>query len=311
MISAPTKSTVQLEVFELESGEHKYQALAINLVEPRDLIKVSEMEILEIPPELDLQREIILYGIAPNWLYSHLVLRFRNAIWVGCFNAPLNAVVVVSSHIRQFQPGDVIPIDNNKSPGLAILICGVPNSGKSTLSYELRRSLPGLKDGTSIFLHRANWDGEGNHTLENPDTDLAKTLKNGSKRKIHEHPDADKLLPEYFAYHGKAVENIRKVVDLALVDVGGKEDAVKKPVIDQCSHYIIISKCPEKIQEWHNLCSDKLKPIAVIHSVLEEKLEVLRTEPYLEIVAGKWEKSVKIPDVLLNEILKVLYSNSK
>lgn len=43
----------------------------------------------------------------------------------------------------------------------------------------------------------------------------------------------------------------------------------------------------------HNkLCGDKLKLVAVIHSVLEEKLEVLKTEPFLEIVAGKWEKWV-------------------
>ena len=306
MISTATESKVQLEVFELESDGYKYQALAINLVEPGDLIEVSEMEVLEVPPELDLQREIILYGIAPNWLYSHLVFLFRNVSWVGCFDVRLNAAVVVSSHIQKFKPGDEIPIDSNKSPGAAILIGGPPSSGKSILSYELRRSLAGLKDEISIFLHRANWDGEGNHTFENPNQDSARKQRKENQCRIHELPNAEQLLPKYFDYHGKAVKNIREVVDLALVDVGGKAEAVKKAVIDQCSHYIIISKCPEKIQEWHKLCGEKLKPLAIIHSVLEEKLEVLRTEPYLEIVAGKWEKSVKIPDILLNEILKVL-----
>ncbi len=64
-----SKSKVQLEVFELESGDRasadlsvragtpeeyrKYQALAINLVEPT--IEVSEMQVLEIP-ELDLKK---------------------------------------------------------------------------------------------------------------------------------------------------------------------------------------------------------------------------------------------------------------
>jgi CRISPR-associated protein Csx3 len=305
MISTATKSKVQLEVFELESDGCKYQTLSINLVEPRDLIDVSEMLMLEIPLELDLQREIILFGMAPNWLYNYLVSRFHNAPLLACFNALLKAAVVISSNISQFQPGDLIPVNTNKTPGVAILICGVPDSGKSTLSYELRKNLPSSKPDAKIFLHRANWDGEGNHTLENPDSLLASRLKKESKRKIHLHPDADKLMPEYFDYHAKAVKNLRKVFDLVLVDVGGKAEAVKKAVIDECSHYIIISKCPEKIQEWHNLCEEKLKTLAVIHSVWEEKLEVLRTQPYLEIIAGKWQKSMKIPDVLLNEILNV------
>jgi CRISPR-associated protein Csx3 len=239
MISEPTKSKVQLEVFELNSGKSQYQALAINLLEPKSLIEVSEMLALEIPPELDWQREIILYGGAPNWLYNHLVWRFHNVPWVACFNIQLNGAVVVSSNIAQVQPGDTIPINTNKDPGEAILICGAPDSGKSILSYALRKSLPAIKSDWRIYLHRANWDGEGNHTLENPDPDLAKKLKEKSKFKIHLHPNADQLMPEYFAYHSDAVKNIRQVVDLALVDVGGKAEAVKKAVIEQCTHYII------------------------------------------------------------------------
>ena len=97
-------------------------------------------------------------------------------------------------------------------------------------------------------------------------------------------------------------------MNLALVDVGGVPDTVKSPVIEQCSHYIVISKDPDKVQECHNLCSPKLKPLAVIHSVLEERLEVLRTEPFLEIVAGPWERSQPrpVPDILLQQVLKLL-----
>lgn len=318
MMDVASKSKVQLEVFELESGDRvsadlsvraatpekcrKYQALAINLVEPT--IEVSEMQVLEIPPELDLKREVILWGKAPIWLYSNLIWRFRDVPWIACFDIKLHAAIVVSSHIPQVKPGDKIHISSRNIPGIAILICGAPDSGKSILSYTLQKNLEAIK--RKVFLHRANWDGEGNHTLENPDANLAKKLKNENKFKIHKHPEAEELLPKYFKYHSEAVQNIRQVVDLALIDVGGMAEEVKKPVIDECSHYIVISKCPNKIEDWHKLCKDKLKLLAVIHSVWENKLEVLRTEPYLEIVAGKWEKSVEVPGVLLEEILKVL-----
>jgi CRISPR-associated protein Csx3 len=272
------------------------------------LIAVSELLTLEIPKELDWRREIILYGKAPTWLYSHLVWRFHKMSWVACFNIQLKQAVVVSSNIAEVQPGDTIPINTNQAPGNAILICGAPDSGKSILSHALRRNLPEIKSDWRIFLHRANWDGEGNHTLENPDPDLAKKLKDKNKFKLHLHPLADKLMPEYFAYHAEAVKNIRQVVDLALVDVGGKAEEVKKPVIEQCTHYIIISRYPEKIQEWHDLCGKILKPLAVIYSIWEDRVEVLRTEPFLELVAGKWQKSVKVPEVLLDQIVKALCS---
>ncbi|MBF2067076.1 MAG: CRISPR-associated protein Csx3 [Calothrix sp. C42_A2020_038] len=306
MVSTPTKPKVQLEVFELESGEHKYQALEINLVEPKDLISVSEMQMLEIPPELNLQREIILYGVAPNWLYGNLIWRFYNVPWVASFDIRSKTAVVVSSCTSSIEPGDIIPINTNRTPSLAIFICGAPDSGKSILSHALRRSLPAIRPDIKILLHRANWDGEGNHTLENPDTDLAKKLKDKNKSRIHKLPNADELLEKYFQYHAKAVENIREVVDISLVDVGGMAEECKNPVIEQCSHYIVISRYPEKIQEWHELCKDKLQPLAVIHSVWEDKVEVLHTQPYLEIIAGKWEKGVQVPDALLNEILKLL-----
>jgi CRISPR-associated protein Csx3 len=264
------------------------------------------MQVLEIPPELDLKREVILWGQAPTWLYSNLIWRFHEVPWIACFNMHLHAAIVVSSRIPQVQPGDEIPINSRNVLGTAILICGAPDSGKSILSYALQRSLAAIKPDASIFLHRANWDGEGNHTLENPDTNLAKRLKDENKFKIHKHPEAEELLPKYFKYHSEAVNNIRQVVDLALIDVGGMAEKVKKPVIDECSHYIVISRYPDKIQDWHNLCGDKLKPLAVIHSVWENKFEVLRTELHLEIVAGKWERGVIVPDVLLEEILKIL-----
>jgi CRISPR-associated protein Csx3 len=300
---------VQLQVIALRTYERDCQALTINLLKPESLIRPEELLFLEIPPELDLHREVILFGKAPIWLYARLARLCQHTPWVGCYDIRLKAAVLVNSNVPEQQPGDTVPIIYNNAPGSAILIGGPPNSGKSVLSNALRVNLLGKRLEAQIYLHRANWDGEGNHTYETPNRDLAARLTKENKFKLHHHPNADKLIGEYFKYHAQATANIRQVVNLALVDVGGVPDPVKTPVVEQCSHYIVISNHPDKVQTWHDLCSPKLKPLAVIHSVLEERLEVLRTEPFLEIVAGPWERGQPppvVPDVLLQEVLKLL-----
>lgn len=301
-------SEVQLQVIALPTYERDCQALAINLLKPESLIRPEELLLLEMPPEFDRHREVILFGKAPIWLYSHLAWRCQHTPWVGCYDIRLKAAVLINSNIPEQQPGDTVPIIYSNAPGSAILIGGPPNSGKSVLSNALRMSLLAKKPEAQIYLHRANWDGEGNHTFETPDRDLATRLTKENKFKLDQHLNADKLIGEYFKYHAQATANIRQVVNLALVDVGGVPDPVKTPVVEQCSHYIAISNDADKVQAWHDLCSPKLKPLAVIHSVLEERVEVLRIEPFLEIVAGPWKRDQPrpVPDVLLQEVLKVL-----
>ncbi len=253
-------SEVQLQVIALPTRERDCQALAINLLKPESLIRPEELLLLEIP-KLDRHREVILFGKAPIWLYSHLAWCCQHTPWVGCYDIRLKAAVLINSNIPEQQPGDTVPIIYSNAPGSAILIGGPPNSGKSVLSNALRVSLLAKKPEAQIYLHRANWDGEGNHTYETPDRDLAARLTKENKFKLHQHLNADKLIGEYFKYHAGATANIRQVVNLALVDVGGVPDPVKTPVVDQCSYYIVISKDPDKVQEWHNLCSPKLKPL--------------------------------------------------
>jgi CRISPR-associated protein Csx3 len=297
-------SNVQLQLIELDTGE-PCQTVAINLRQPKDLIQTQELSQLLLPPELDWQRGIILFGGAPLWFYGNLVLRCREAPWVATYDIRLKVGVVVASRVSRWQPGDIIPIHHSQVPGIAILIGGPPNSGKSVLSNGLRVSWRERQQKSRVYLHRANWDGEGSHTYETQDRSLARQLKAENKVKIHQHPKAEFLIKKYFEYHAMVMGNIRQVVDLALVDVGGVPDWVKRPVVEQCSHYIIISREPEKVQAWHELCAG-LKPLAVIHSVWEDKLEVVQTEPFLEIVAGKWEPSCVVPEVLLDAVFEVL-----
>jgi CRISPR-associated protein Csx3 len=138
---------------------------------------------------------------------------------------------------------------------------------------------------------------------------LARQLKAENKVKISQNLNSDFLIEEYFEYQAIATKNIRQVVDLAIVDVGGIPALVKRPVVEKCSHYILISHDLEKVKVWHELC-EGLKPLAVIHSVWEDKLEVIDTEPFLEVVAGKWEPGCVVPEVLLDAVFEVLQERS-
>ncbi|NEP45888.1 MAG: hypothetical protein F6K35_44460 [Okeania sp. SIO2H7] len=102
------------------------------------------------------------------------------------------------------------------------------------------------------------------------------------------------------------VKRMRSLTDLLLVDVGGKPQPEKEPLLEQCSHYIIISRTANAVEKWHQFCQPHLTPIAVIHSILEPKLTILNTEPFLEIIAGPWidKQSAIIPLCLIDALAK-------
>lgn len=297
------KPQVQLEVTELRTLEGNYQTLAINLLKPGELIEPNVLAELELPPELDLDREVILFGQAPIWLYSYLVHHCYEAPWVGCYDARKKLAVVVQSRVSEKAVGDVLPVLLNQSPCPAIFIGGPPDSGKSVLSNALRLSLM-QKLQKRVFLHRANWDGDGNWKHESSNRELVKKLALENENRLHE--KAKELLPKYFIDQAQAVRNLRELVDLVLVDVGGLVQPEKAPLVPSCTHYIIISRDCEAIAQWHDFCRPTLKPLAVIHSVLEQREEILQTQPVLEMVAGLWQEgeTFSVPEVLLQEVLR-------
>ncbi|MEC4807251.1 MAG: CRISPR-associated ring nuclease Crn3/Csx3 [Jaaginema sp. PMC 1079.18] len=302
-----TSSSVHFEKFELISEDNSFlQTLEIRLLKP--IIGVETLTNIKLPPNLNQQQGLVLYGQAPVWLYARLIDQLRDFPWLACFNIDLNEAVIIHSRVSQWQPGDCIPIASisyKKNPGIAILIGGPPSSGKSTLSNRLRQILKAKYFERLTHLHRANWDGEGNHTFENPDSILAKLLAEINKRKIHQLPNAAELVPQYFQYHAQAVNNIRSVADIALIDVGGVPDKVKRPVVEQCTHSIIISRFSEKIADWQELFGS-LEPLAVIHSVQETCCDLNQTQPFLEMTANPWVKGCAISTVIIERILQVL-----
>ena len=300
---APTlQQQVQLQVTELRTPAGNCQTLAIELF--GEQISPEVLATLALP-ELDWNRGVILFGQIPIWLYGYLVWRCQEAPWIACFAARQKEAVVVQSQVLEKAVGDALPVLFNRTPCPAIAIGGPPDSGKSVLSNALRLSLMRQRPTQRVFLHRANWDGEGNWAYESPNRELVTRLTLENEFRLHEHPSKAELLQEYFVYHSKAVANLRDVVDLVLVDVGGMVQSEKIPLVEKCTHYIVVSKDPQVIQQWHDLFGPTAEILAVIHSTWPERLKVLQTQPFLEIEAEPWREGVfEVPEVLLQEVLR-------
>jgi CRISPR-associated protein Csx3 len=280
----------------------RYQCLEIDITVPE--LEPATLSELELPVDLDLNQGVVLWGSAPIWLYSHLIKRCQTAPWVACYNVPLGSFVVVASRCKEMTVGNAFQLVN-KSQCSAILIGGPPNSGKSVLCYALAHTLKQAASNKKIFLQRAQWDGEGNWFAQMKNRPLAEELSTRSRAKGSEH---------FFLYHANAVSNIREEMELVLVDFGGMPKPQDVILLHRCTHYIIISSKSEAIPQWHDFCRKRggLKPLAVIHSVWEERLKVLQTKPFLEIVAGPWQrgKTLSVPDELLKEVFKLLSPQS-
>jgi len=269
--------------------EADYQILAAAPYPASEFIRPGELAALTLPPALRLDAPIILFDQVPIWVYGRLMDLCAAAPWVGCFSAPEAEAVVVHSRVSEVAVGDVVSVPLRQSPAPALLVGGPPDSGKSVFSNALLTSLRQHCGDRTIFLHRANWDGEGNWSHDVANRELVKRLVTSHERRIHELDDAQTRMAAFFAYHTQAVANLRRVVDLVIVDVGGKPQPEKVPLVGQCTHAAIISRAPELVASWLEFCRPALEVKAIVHSVLEQRCEVVGDDP-VELVVGPWQR---------------------
>lgn len=290
----------------------EYQQIMIELVSRDRIITPQALSGLPLPKGIDPRKGVLISGRAPVWLYAYLVHECHPTLWVACFDPRLGAVVT-STHSTEISVGQVISIETlnlatpsiqpvQPSPsvrpaqakGTGLLIVGPPDSGKSVLSHQIFSTL--IEDCPDIYLQRAHWDGEGNWTLELPEN------ATDEEREAYKLANRGGLTETFFPYQGEAILNLRRQKRLVIVDAGGMVQPEKKSILEACTHYLIISSQPKEIEPWHNFCAGEggLRPVAVIHSVLEEQCEVLKREPFLEMVCGPWimGKTVGIPKIL-------------
>ncbi len=239
-------------------GGLSFQVIEIELTRPDRLVFPEDLAQLRLPVGIDPRLGVVLSGRAPIWLYGWLVHECHFTRWVACYDPRLGAVVV-SSHSPDVQVGEIIPWVQGR-PGselaAAVMVVGPPDSGKSRLARALFEAL--LPQDPNVYLQRAHWDGEGNWTLDLPPEE-AKILK---------HRYRGRLTPEFFGFHAQAILALRQQKSLVIVDVGGKVDPDKQPILEACSHYLLVSRDPAAIPLWHEFCRDRgnLRCVAVLHT---------------------------------------------
>ncbi len=288
----------------------QYQLLTIELNRRDRIMEPADLENLELPAGIDTTGGVVISGRAPIWLYTYLVHELHPTAWVACYDPRLGAIVV-STHSRLTQIGQVLPVElpapaRVSSLCPALLVVGPPDSGKSVLSHSLFQSL--LPENPEIYLQRAQWDGEGNYILElGPDF-------GPEEREAFKALNRGQLTERFFPYQAQAILQLRRQKSLVIVDVGGMVQPEKQPILEACSHYLIISSKPEAIAPWHEFCRDRgnLIPLAVLHSRLEACEIVHTREPYLEMTCGPWiqEQACTIPKELGQRVRELLRAKS-
>ncbi|MBE7384515.1 MAG: CRISPR-associated protein Csx3 [Leptolyngbya sp. SIO1E4] len=298
-------SNVHLSLSDSQAiGELRYQILSISLISPDRLMTPEDLRSLMLPTGIDATGGVVISGRAPIWLYTYLVHELHPTAWVACYDPRLGAVVV-TTHSRQVQTGQVIPLilsQGRPQLGPALLVVGPPDSGKSVLSHALFQAL--LPDFPEVFLQRAQWDGEGNWILELPDTATE------DDREAFKLAYKGELTKAFYPYQAQVILQLRRQKPLVIVDVGGRVQPQKLPVLEACSHYLIISSQPDEVKKWHEFCRDRgnLRCVAVVASTLDKIEMIHRREPFLEMTCGPWVSGAfnRVPEVLLGEVRSLL-----
>ncbi|MFQ3613479.1 MAG: CRISPR-associated ring nuclease Crn3/Csx3 [Cyanobacteriota bacterium] len=308
-----------------------FQVIEIELTRPDRLMFPLDLQTLTLPAGINARLGVVLTGRAPIWLYGWLVHECHFTRWVACYDPRLGAVVV-SSHSPEVQVGEIIPWTKeawegqqdlngcqdagavvttersftggpNSSKSLlaaAVMVVGPPDSGKSRLAHALFQTL--LPEHPDIYLQRAHWDGEGNWTLDLP-PEQARALKQRYR---------GRLTPEFFGFHAQAILNLRRQKSLVIVDVGGKVDPHKQPLLEACSHYVLVSRDPEATSLWWEFCQDRgnLRGLAILHTSPEGPLPVGNqpvrfsgTESSLEL---HWNPGTALPEELVQTVRRLI-----
>ena len=63
------------------------------------------------PPEVDATRGVVISGRGPIWLFGWLIHHYHPTAWIATYDPRLGGGVVVASHMKDIQVGEVIIIN--------------------------------------------------------------------------------------------------------------------------------------------------------------------------------------------------------
>lgn len=173
----------------------------------------------------------------------------------------------------------------------AVLMAGMPNCGKSVLSYLLSRQLAHLQ--ISHYLLRTAPDGEGNWFMEGQ-PGVVRLLRDQHKKNMG-------YSAEFVAYMKATIEN--RLVPL-LVDVGGLPRGEQFGIIRACTHAILLYKDEEGRTAWRNILQEHGVPlIAELRSSLEQPAIIHQMIPFIQGDITGLDRNHPQPDLTFGAVL--------
>lgn len=142
---------------------------------------------------------------------------------------------------------------------IVIAAGGPPHSGKSVFLHELYSQLLARRS-SRIFLQRACPDGEGMWSAETDPAVVKEIRRKG------------KFSPEFMIFTLKAIENLGKVFQIVLVDLGGLRTAENAEILKRCTHLVILSSKDDEIQPWQEFAKNEgCETLAIFFSKLAKQ----------------------------------------
>jgi CRISPR-associated protein Csx3 len=118
------------------------------------------------------------------------------------------------------------------------------------------------------------------------------------------------LSDRFYPYQAQAILKLRRQKDLVIVDVGGRVQPEKLPVLEACSHYLIISAQPNQMEPWHEFCRDRgnLRCVGAIASSLDTVEIIHQSVPFLKMTSGPWIAGAceGVPEALLEGVRAII-----
>ncbi|WP_030008320.1 CRISPR-associated ring nuclease Crn3/Csx3 [Picosynechococcus sp. NKBG042902] len=271
--------------------ELPYQVLTLELTSGDRLIQPQDLGKITIPASLNTRGGVVISGRAPIWLYAYLTHELHPTAWVACYDPRLGAVVV-ATHSTQTNIGQVLPIDPTQidtQPNLApaLLVVGPNHPSKDHFSQTLQQTL--AADYSQIAYQKAHWEPQGHWQLQG--------------HSPAEQPDAT---------YAETLLKLRRQRDLVIVAVNSDSDPRQLPILEACSHYLIISDDPQAIAPWHQFCGERanLKAVGIVHHCPNSPDQLHSQNPILELTldATEREATTPLPAPLLQKIYQLIRS---
>ncbi|MBX7214584.1 MAG: hypothetical protein K1X39_11285 [Thermoflexales bacterium] len=174
------------------------------------------------------------------------------------------------------------------NPYPALIVCGPPHAGKSTLCHALTMAL--REAGVAHYLFRAAPDGEGNWTSEAPPEAARALRKKGPFDQT------------WLAYAVGAVASRQLPF---IVDMGGRPTLEQENLLDQCQYAIVLTCDAAQHEEWlERVRRHALHIIADLRSELDAADEVTLQNGRIEgVIGGLRQDRVSIQQPALAAVL--------